>query len=232
MREFTRGRIFLRTRFHWLGLEPLKIDQRSTSGTRFLPGVDRNVRGEFLQTGTRGFAWGLGTQASCAITFPLPAAARGFRSFVGLDQLAGDGGCAVARVFAGTTDGKPLYESKPLIGSSDIADTGRIDLAGLSGGEKKLTLVSDAAHRGRPAGADPLDIRDFVDWLEPVLELDPAKLKSEIASRAFAAVPAWEGWSVRGGSGGPEFSSRWDDSDPRNRRHVVEIVAPGAGARR
>ena len=208
-------------------IEPLKIEQRSTSGTRFLPCVDRNVRGQFLQTGARGFAWGLGTHASCAITFPLPEGARALRSFVGLDEIAGRGGCARARVFAGATDGKPLYESKLLVGSNDTVDTGRIDLAGVTGGEKKLVLVSDAAHRDRPAGADPLDIRDFVDWLEPILELDPEKLRSELAQRAATVVPAWEGWSVRRQSGEPVFASRWDPSDPRNRRHVVEIVASG-----
>jgi hypothetical protein len=43
-----------------------------------------------------------------------------------------------------------------------------------------LILVADAAHQGRPAGTDPLNIRDVVDWIEPVIELDRSQLLKRV----------------------------------------------------
>ncbi|KKK66168.1 hypothetical protein LCGC14_2966800, partial [marine sediment metagenome] len=60
-------------------------------------------------------------------------------------------------------------------------------------GQHLLGLLTDEAHQGRPAGADPLDIRDMLDWLEPVLLLDQAKLKQNVeaaSTRLFPAKPA------------------------------------------
>ena len=70
-----------------------------------------------------------------------------------------------------------------LIGSGEPASSGPIALTGPGGGQKSLLLVADPAHADRPPGTDPLDIRDLVDWLEPVLTLDLEKLKSEVAAR-------------------------------------------------
>jgi len=46
--------------------------------------------------------------------------------------------------------------------------------------------VADAAETDRPPGADPLDIRDTLDWIEPVFLLNRDKLRAEVAKRAAA----------------------------------------------
>ena len=47
----------------------------------------------------------------------------------------------------------------------------------------QLVIVSHPDSSDRPAGADPLDIRDVVDWLEPQLNLDLEKLRTEVRKR-------------------------------------------------
>ena len=47
-----------------------------------------------------------------------------------------------------------------------------------------LVRVADAAAKARPPGADPFDVRDVVDWLEPVVQFDPLALRREIESAA------------------------------------------------
>jgi len=70
-----------------------------------------------------------------------------------------------------------------LIGSGQVVDTGMRGLAGPKQGQHRLVLVADAAERDHPPTADPLDVRDILDWLEPTLLLDPAGLKQEIVAR-------------------------------------------------
>ena len=117
----------------------------------------------------------LGRQAGCealgASVFELPPGAKTFRSQVGLDRASGKGGCVRARLFANAAGTPPLWESPFLVGSEAIADTGVINLAGPAMGQKHLVLQVDPAHDGRPAGTDPLDIRDHADWFDPMLEL-------------------------------------------------------------
>ncbi|HVK82060.1 MAG TPA: serine protease, partial [Verrucomicrobiae bacterium] len=62
--------------------------------------------------------------------------------------------------------------------------------------QKTLILQVDAAHAGRPAGADPLDVRDTADWLDPYLELDPEVIKAEVAKRGVKQFAAWQDWNV------------------------------------
>ena len=61
---------------------------------------------------------------------------------------------------------------------------------------RSLVLAADDAHAGRPAGADPFDVRDAVDWADPMLVLDEATLVAGQAARLPRLVPAWEGWTV------------------------------------
>ncbi len=153
--------------------------------------ADRNVQGGALRAGGQPFGWGFGTHAEHELTFQLPASARSFRTLVGLDQLASSGGCARGRVVLG---GKPRFATSLLVGSGKPADSGVLPLA--AGGPRDLLLVSDAAAADRPPGADPFDIRDLVDWLEPVVGFDPVELRREIARTADRALSGAEGWSA------------------------------------
>jgi hypothetical protein len=74
---------------------------------------------------------------------------------------------------------EPRYKSPLLTGSSRAYDLGRVVLAGDP--PRTLSLVSAAAHNDRPPGADPFEIRDHVDWLEPIVELDRKALLAAIA---------------------------------------------------
>jgi hypothetical protein len=148
--------------------------------------LDSNVSGGLLAGAKQAYGWGLGVHAPCELWFQIPPLADGFRTRAGLDRLAGDGGCVRAVVAVNRSDATPLYRSKHIIGSGEVIDTGTLPLAGPTGGQKDLILVADAAETDRPPGADPLDIRDTLDWIEPVFLLNRDKLRAEVAKRAAA----------------------------------------------
>ena len=64
-----------------------------------------------------------------------------------------------------------------------MIDTGVVRLPTERRPAWRLLLVANSVHEGRPAGADPWDVRDRLDWLEPRLILDQAKLKIEVDRR-------------------------------------------------
>jgi S1-C subfamily serine protease len=148
------------------------------------------------------------------LVFSLPAGAKTFRTRIGLDRIAGDGGCTRARVFAGSTDGTPLYESPLLIGSHETIDTGPIALTGASEAPTRLILQVDVAHDNRPRGADPLDIRDTFDWLEPIVELDAQRLRAKLATYSERAISAWRDWAVAEERPAYRLVNYWDNVDP------------------
>jgi S1-C subfamily serine protease len=172
------------------------------------PQVNRNVEGGPLRTQQQDFGWGFGVHANTELTFPLPAIAKSLRGKAALDRAAGQGGCVRARVFLGTTRSPPRWESPYLVGSAMEADLGTISLSEVPPNARQLILQVDAAHQGRPAGADPLDVRDMADWLDPVIELDPAGLQAEVAKRGVRQFAAWRDWQV---SLQPDDVVQWND---------------------
>jgi hypothetical protein len=158
---------------------PERIVRRSVFGGSWQPRQGHNVRGGPLRSGGRTYGWGLGVQAHSEIYYALPSSARAFRSHLGLDESVGSGGCVRALVYANEPTGKPLFRSDVLVGSTKVIDTKKVWLKG----HKQIVLVADAAHEGRPEGADPLDVRDALDWLEPVIELEFKVLRKEVARR-------------------------------------------------
>jgi hypothetical protein len=210
-------------------LEPSEVVQRSVFGRSWSWQADRNVQGGPLVSGDRLYGWGLGVHAANELHFELPECVRAFQCRAGLDRAAGDGGCVRAAVCVNQSNGKPLFQSKILIGSAEAADAGTVALSGPSGGQKTLILVADAVEKDAPPGADPLDIRDTLDWLEPLLLLDAGKLKTEVQKHAARAIPAWNGWTAGVDGGGPvPLETRWDESDAKAARFVV---VPAAGKR-
>ncbi len=166
------------------------------SGSGGNTNVNQNALGGPLRTSKEWYGWGLGTQAQCELVYNLPKQVTAFRSLISLDRVVGQGGCIRARVFSGA--GKDLrWESPFLVGSETIADTGVIPFTGDTPAARKLTLQVDAAHDGRPANADPFDIRDHADWGDPVLSLDPVQVKQEMSARLSSRFFAWNGASVK-----------------------------------
>jgi len=159
--------------------------------------TNRNSAGRPLRSGGRQYAWGFGVHAYSELRFPLPRCANAFRSRVGLDRIVGPGGCVRARVYVGSTRAKPVYESPLLVGSKKTADTGRIRLHLPPTGPRHLVLQADPASRDSPPGADPLNIRDKLDWLDPRLELDTAKLQEQVRRRVGPLIGASPGWTLR-----------------------------------
>jgi hypothetical protein len=178
-------------------LEPVRNQPRPSLAPSRVGRIDRNVEGGPLASGGGEFAWGFGVHAHHELEFTLPACVRGFTTRVGLDQSAGRGGCARAKVLVMPSESEQSqmhYESPILIGSAQVCDSGMLPIAGAT----RLVLVADAVERDRPAGADPLDIRDTFNWLEPRLLLDPVALAAEIRRRLPSRMSAWHGWQVAG----------------------------------
>ena len=224
----------IRTRWHFAPhevpltrLDPVRSVQRSIVGWRWRWRRNGNVAGGALVVGGPQAGWGIGVHAHNELTFELPSSARSFRARVGIDRTAGNGGCARALVHLNTTGSRPLYRSKPLVGSASSVDTGTLNLGVGRDDSRRLILVADAAHADRPAGADPLDIRDSLDWVDPLVVLDRGQLQAEVRRHVDAAIPAWRGWSAAAaGAAAPPARMEWTTTDPKNPR-FVPLVATG-----
>ncbi|HOM19304.1 MAG TPA: hypothetical protein PLQ00_18375, partial [Thermoguttaceae bacterium] len=102
----------------------------------------------------------------------------------------------------------------------------------------RLVLRVEANPAQTPRGADPWDIRDHFDWLEPMVELDAEKLPAELLQRMGRLVPAWEGWTFQaeGALRGPllmnVLNTLWQEHRPMHqRKYLLAVVAPGASIR-
>ena len=192
-------------------LEPQEIRRGAILSSSWGVQLDRNVQGGPLKSGGQNHGWGLGVHAPTELRFPLPACARAFRTRIGLDQVVGEGGCARARI-----GGRGLsFESPVLVGSGQVADSGWLDLNKIAaGGGESLVLIADPVLEGAPAGADPLDVRDVLNWIEPELALDPDDLRMEVLRRMERWMPAWEDWTLEGADLVPlALTNRWHAAD-------------------
>jgi len=159
--------------------------------------TNRSFNGGPLRSGEADYAWGFAVHAYSELRFEIPRLATAFRGRVGLDNVVGPGGCARARVFVGSTDGRPAYESPLLIGSRRTVDTGRVALKPRAGASGLLVLQADPADRKPPSGSDPLNIRDKLDWLDPRVELDAATVQEEVLGEIGSLLSGGPEWSVR-----------------------------------
>ncbi|MBM4023314.1 MAG: hypothetical protein FJ284_13960, partial [Planctomycetes bacterium] len=175
---------------------PTRVERRAVFGGSWNWERNRSVRGTPLAAAGRPYGWGFGVQAACDLSFPLPAIATGFRSGVALDEVAGRGGCARGVVRLDSAGAAPIWQSGLLVGTAEPGDTGLVALTPKPDGGSLLVLSAAEAHQDRPAGADPFDIRDTLDWLDPVVVLDPPRLAELIRGRLPGTVPAWDGWSL------------------------------------
>ena len=202
-------------------IEPVRAVEKASLGGGWAWQLDRNVHEGPLRCSEQSFAWGFGVHAYSELAFDLPPGAKTFRTQYGLDRAAGSGGCVRGVVFAGPPTGKPIYRSDHVIGSARAHDTGNLSVAGA----KQLTLVVDPAQDDRPTGADPFEIRDIFDWLQPVIELDPDELKAELARHAESPLFGWPGWSIVGAKSKPiSVSLSWDQHRPPGRRLHIEAA--------
>ncbi len=164
---------------------------RSAAGHTWAWRADASVRGGDLMSGGMVAPRGVGMHASSAIAYALPKRAVSLSGVVGIDEAVGRGGCAIAEVYLDDrprVTGKPAWRSGFLLGGQALTALGPVSLA------KKpyAVLVADDAHVGRPSGADPFDIRDQLNWLSPLVELEG------LEPRPAQLVPGLAGWEVSG----------------------------------
>jgi hypothetical protein len=157
------------------------------------------------------YGWGFGVQAFNQLEFDLPPFAKSFRTSVALDQVAGTHGCAKGVVSLYDTQHQPFFQSAVFVGSKDVSDSGKMDLPDVGQPNRKLILLADPMLKGAPAGADPLEIGDSLDWLEPMIYLDPKRLSEEVA-RQVEQIKA---------------NRSPDDDHYATIRPIVEKIAPG-----
>lgn len=207
---------------------PSDVQHQSTLGKLGEPWQrDRNIAGEPLRSGGKEWGFGLGTSTTTELTFELPPGAKSIRGSIGLDRLAGKGGCAKGVVSCGSKDLAKLWESPVLQGSDGAHDFGPLPCPAPAE-KQKIVLRADALHTGRPTGADPLEIRDFVDWLDPLIEFDPAIWLPQTRQQLSSALPALAQWTidVDGGVAGkpPKFEPFLEKGAPQPGRFRTGVV--------
>lgn len=193
--------------------------------------ADQNVQGGLLGVDDAIFGWGFGVHAYATLEFDLPPWARGFRTGAALDRAAGDGGCVRARIYFGplqtaaAVTGRPLYESPLIIGSTKPHDSGRLELRPVPGRPNRLVLQCDSlAGEAVPPQADPLDLRDLFDWLEPIVDVDPAMLRAAVNKHAASLFVREHHWVVQGSYG---EAWRWDQAWVGSQRRRVVTTGKG-----
>jgi hypothetical protein len=176
---------------------PVKVEHQASLGVFHEPWRrDANPLGDWLRSGKQEVGFGFGTTTTTKLTFALPPGAKSVRGSVGLDRLAGSGGCARVQLLTGEKEPlKPLWESPALIGSDHVHDWGSLPLPNPEA-TQLLVLHSDALHEGRPPGADPFEVRDFVDWIDPLVKFEENQWTKQIAQQAPLRLPAWNNWQV------------------------------------
>jgi len=144
------------------------------------------------------------------IAFDLPPAAKSLSLAVGIAQHVRPGGCVSCKVLAENPAGRLLWESGYLTGTDAAKETGSINVEGI----KRVVLRTEFAHEGRPEGSDPLDVRDDVRWLRPIVELDLANLAQPSAIAALLAGA--ESWQIETADWSKvAITSRWSDVHER-----------------
>jgi hypothetical protein len=119
---------------------------------RFEPRIDRNRRGGPLQLRGTTYDKGIGMQSKTRMTYTVSGFER-FRTIVGIDDAAGDGGSVICRLYL---DGKLVKTTAVLRGGGELAT---IDLA--LGSASELMLEVDFA--------DNAHVNDLASWVTPIL---------------------------------------------------------------
>jgi hypothetical protein len=167
------------------------LAERSFSGFVWPWRKNESVRRASLAAGAAISDLGLGTHSYSEIAFRLPPAARRIFARVGIDRNMATGGCAVCKIFRNEVSGNPAWQSGFLTSGEEPAQLEINDLQNA----QRLVLVTDYGHQGRPNGADPLDIRDEVNWLDPLVQIDRNALPP--SSRDLPDwVPQIAGWQI------------------------------------
>jgi len=172
--------------------------QKSMTGFNWPWRRNRGLRGQRMAIGRLQSDTGVAMHSYSEIAFELPKSSVSFSSWAGIDRSAGRGGCVRCRIHLDDVSNKPVWISGFMLGSSEPV---RIDIPDLKGA-RRLVLVVEFAHKDRPKGADPLDIRDEVSWLRPMVRINRSAMDAA-ALDLFDRFPELVGWSIS-----PEMKKR------------------------
>ncbi|MGE3777993.1 MAG: hypothetical protein AB7F89_12460, partial [Pirellulaceae bacterium] len=160
----------------------------------FPPQVNRRAGGGLLRTARHEVGWGWGVHAFSDLAFPVPPLARRLATQFALDASMGRGGCVAPCVLSEPLGQPPLFQGPVVTGADHVLDVGPLDLTSLALASAPVVLQVDPVELDLPPGADPGDVRDHANWIEPIIELDEARLQSELADRVRRRAAAWQGW--------------------------------------
>jgi hypothetical protein len=151
------------------------------------------AEGSWLATRDRESDLGIAAHAYREIAFDLPVAAKSLELAIGLAQSVGERGCVRCKIIAADSNQRRvLWDSGVIQGKDGTKSTGALDVTGV----KRLLLVTEFAHEERPPDADPLDIRDEVVWLSPLVKLDLSAAGPN--TRLLAVLPGVAEWNLAG----------------------------------
>jgi hypothetical protein len=171
-------------------LPAVTLAERSTIGGTRPWQRNTSVHRAPLTAGEMEADTGIGMHAHCEVAFDLPDSARELSLWVGIDQRVAPGGCVVCKIRRDDTAGEVLWESGFIRGNDPPKQVGPLNVRGL----RRLVLVAEMGHQGRPQDADPLDIRDDVVWLAPLVTIDPHALRTHDALADI--LPGLRAWQV------------------------------------
>ncbi|MCA9249340.1 MAG: NPCBM/NEW2 domain-containing protein, partial [Planctomycetales bacterium] len=171
--------------------EPVAVEQRSAI-SHWPWQANASLQGEPLRVEELVSDLGLATHSYTALTFALPEQAEELFTVVGIDPACRRGGCARASIHRESASGLEIWRSDFLRGGQSPVRVGPLDVRGA----KQLTFVTDFAHDGRPTGADPFDIRDFVHWLMPFVRLQPDAWNKFPPREPDQLMPELAGWQI------------------------------------
>jgi len=177
---------------------------RSGLAGRAMSAYNQGPRAPFLTVGELTDISGFSVHGDSEISVQLPVGAKTFSTWAGLDPAVGSGGCVHCQMFVDFAS-TPVFKRDFVLGGQQPLRIGPIDVIGA----KTIRLVTDMAHKGRPAGADPLDIRDNFNWLRPTVTIDPDLLATHdsILNRFDGAAE----WSIEQESlGKVEVHGSWN----------------------
>ena len=169
------------------------VEQKNFTGFQWPWRRNKNRLGSTLIAGEMISDVGLSTHSYSKLSFQIPAdITTRFMSYLGIDQTAEGGGCAQVRISKANAAGTEsvVYQSGFLIGSYPYTVA---DVHGLTDATN-LIIETDFGHAGRPAGADPFDIRDDVSWVMPLLTIDlnAARRKMDGLQRYITSTTGWQ----------------------------------------
>ncbi|MBI5760700.1 MAG: NPCBM/NEW2 domain-containing protein [Planctomycetales bacterium] len=135
-------------------LEPTRFEFTPWLELRWPWQRDLNVLGGPLKLRGEPFAKGIGVHSKSELTYRLDGQYRRFQATAGIDDAANGAGCVTFHVLV---DGRRVFDSEPLGGSSPALPVGQIDVTQA----ETLTLVVDFGEFG--------DVLDYADWCDALL---------------------------------------------------------------